>query len=90
MYEMQSVTMHAGLCDAVYRLVSVEKRAQRLYGHVARKKATSRLCPLLSSTRRRRNSNYAVRFCLRLSSRSRNQSTAIATTREISTWLMSA
>ena len=36
--EMQSVTMHAGLCDAAYCLVSVKKRAQRLYGHVAHKR----------------------------------------------------
>ena len=35
--KMQSVSMHAGLCNADYCLVSVEKRAQRLYGHVARK-----------------------------------------------------
>ena len=91
--EMQSVTMHTGLCDATYCLDSVEKRTQRLYGHVARKKTTRRLCPLLSLTRRRRNSDLAtvhVHFCLRLSSRSRNRSKAIATTREISTWLMSA
>ena len=30
--EIQSVTMHAGLCDAAYCLASVKKRAQRLYG----------------------------------------------------------
>ena len=53
--EIQSVTMHAGLCDATYCLVSVKKRAQRLYGHVARKKTTCRLCSLLSLTRRLRN-----------------------------------
>ncbi len=28
--EMQSVTVHAGRCDAAYCLVSVKKRAQRL------------------------------------------------------------
>ena len=28
-HQIQSVTMHAGLCDAAYCLVSVEKRAQR-------------------------------------------------------------
>ena len=55
--EMQSVTMHAGLCDAAYCLVSIEKRGQRLYGHVARKKTTRRLCPLLLLTRRLRNSD---------------------------------
>ena len=55
--EIQSVTMHAGLCDAAYCLVSVKKRAQRLYGHVARKKTTCRLCPLLSLTRRLRNTD---------------------------------
>ena len=55
--EIQLVTMHAGVCDAAYCLVSAKKRAQRLYGHVAGKKTTRRLCPPLSLTRRLRNTD---------------------------------